>query len=292
MSNEICHRFRYDYFIIWGNSLQHTEAIREILRKEEDLEIIKIVSHKIKEMKRFVLNLYGCDPVPLWHLQAKLSYLFKAKPEAIFIFVKNLAPNEIYVDDGPFRHIHCQYIARIKENIRNLYNPRKNGVRTEEHVIHASDQEAQVDYFLKMLGYSDGIYHLHNSGSALPIRKPYHIPKPKTYRFKRLSINDLRASILVHSPSQGVNTELRKIHDTPHFRTLKYGDAEYKEYLENFQYTLLTDDYSQTKFLEMSRLDRRRIEAFYPILVTPLNGSTAVSLFCGFKTMNCVEFDQ
>ena len=116
-----------------------------------------------------------------------------------------------------------------------------------------------------------------------------------------MPIQDLRASILVRSPSGGVNTELRKIHDTPHFRSLKDGGTEYKAYLEKFRYTLLTDDYSQKKFLEMSRLESEQIEAFDPILVTAVDGSfqildgvhrAAVSLFHGCDTMGCVDFDQ
>jgi len=299
MVNGISSYSRYDFFIIWGNGLPYIEAILEILRGEDNIEIIRIESRQIKNMKKFVFDSYACDPVPIEHLHSKLRYLFKERSDIIIAFTRNLAPEENYFGEGAFRHRQCAYINRIKQRIRDLFNPRNDGVRTEEHVIHASDYEEQVDYFLKMLGHAEGIEFLHEDASALPFNKPYHIPRPKVYTFRTLPIRDLRASILVSFGSKGFKTKLVEVSDTPHFRSLKHRGTDYIDYLERFRYTLLTDDYSWKKLLQMNQLSLSQIQAFAPILVAPLECGfrildgvhrAAVALNHNLEKIRCVEF--
>ena len=297
MREKIHRPYRYDFFTIWGNGLSNTKSILEILRSEDNLQLIRIESMNVKNMKKFVFNLYACDPVPIKHLRSKLKYLFKAKPEIIIVYVKNLAPEENYFGEGAFRHIQCGYIKGIKEKIRDLYNPRINGIRTEEHVIHASDYEEQVDYFLKMVGHPEGIKYLHEDNSILPFSKPYHIPYPNTYIFKTLTFNDLRASILIDASSSRIKTEFTEIDQTPHFRSLQNGGTEYREYLKRFRYTLLTDNHSWDGLLQMNQLSDNQIKDFDPILVTPIADSfrildgvhrAAVTLNHQQDTIKCV----
>lgn len=299
MVNGINSYNRYDFFIIWGNGLPYIEPILDILRDEDNLEIIRIESRQIKNMKKFVFDSYACDTVPIEHLRSKLSYLFKERSDIVIVFTKNLAPEENYFGEGAFRHLQCAYINRIKQRIRDLFNPRKDGVRSEEHVIHASDYEEQVDYFLKMLGHPEGIEFFHEDASALPFHKPYHIPRPKVYTFKTLPIRDLRASILVSFDSRGIKNKLVEVSDTPHFLSLKHRGTEYINYLERFRYTLLTDDYSWKKLLQMNQLSLSQIKAFAPILVAPLGCGfrildgvhrAAVALNHNLEKIRCVEF--
>ena len=299
MVNGINSYYRYDFFIIWGNGLPYIEAILEILRGEDNIEIIRIESRQIKNMKKFVFDSYACDSVPIEHLRSKLRYLFKERSDIVIAFIKNLAPEENYFGEGAFRHRQCAYINRIKQRIRDLFNPRNDGVRTEEHVIHASDYEEQVDYFLRMLGHSEGIEFLHEDPTALPFHKPYHIPRPKEYTFRTLPIKNLRASILVSFESKGFKTKLVKVSDTPHFRSLKHRGRDYIDYLERFRYTLLTDDYSWKKLLQMNQLSLSQIQAFAPILVAPLECGfrildgihrAAVALNHNLEKIRCVEF--
>lgn len=299
MINEIHRRCRYDFFIIWGNGLEHAEAILDILRREEHLEIIRVESRKVRgNMRRFVFDLYKCDPVPKPHLRFKLRYLFKVRPEVIIVFVKNLAPEETFLGSGAFRHTQCAYIKRIKDRIRDMYNPRAGGVRTEEHVIHASDYEEQVDYFLKMLGRPEGIYYLYEDNKKLPFKKPYHIPHPQTYTFRTLSLDRLWAAVLVDTGSKHVRTELRKVHDTPHFQGLRTDGQVYTEYINRYRCTYLTDDYSLERFLTMNELSDYRVKSLPPILITPVAGGfeirdgvhrAAVTLNHGIETIRCVE---
>ena len=268
-SDGIHRRSRYDFFTIWGNGLAHADSILDILRSEDCLEIISIEARRVKDMKRFVFDLYACDTVPDSHLRAKLTYLFNARSEVIIVFVRNLAPEETYVGSGAFRHIQCLRINRIKRRIRELYNPRANNVRTEEHVIHASDYEEQVDYVLKLLGYEKGIRYLADESCSLPFRKPHHIPSPQVYTFKTLALEQLRAAVLEGTGARQVRTSLVAIHQTPHYRALQGDPHIYTDYLERFRYTLLKDDYSWEKFARASQLSETQIRAFDPIIVTP-----------------------
>lgn len=309
MHTSLLRPFRYDFFTIWGNGLAHKDEILDILRNEDSLEIIRIESRKVRNMKKFVFDLYGCDTVPIWHLHAKLKYLFRLEPEILVVFVKNYNPQEMPVGQEKFRKVQCQYINQIKIRVRNQYNPRhadKNfqikplnkGV-SHEHVIHASDYEEQVDYFLKMLGHQRGIQYLHGDSEDLPFEKPYYLQTPETYIYKTIMIEELRASILDDSDSTGVVHHTRQISETPHYRSLNLKNDDYRKYLEKFRYTKLTPDYSWEGLKELNELDIDRIKSVDRIIVKResdyyriLDGvhRAAVSLNHNLKHIRCVEF--
>jgi len=309
MQKQLHRRYRYDFFTIWGNGLSHKDEILDILRNEDSLKIIRIVSRTAKNMQKFVFDLYGCDTVPIWHLRAKLKYLFLVKPEIMVVFVKNYNPQEMPVGMGEFRKVQCQYINQIKIRIRNQYNPRHpdkkfqikpldEGV-SHEHVIHASDYEDQVDYFLKMLGHKNGIHYLHGDNENLPFEKPYYLKTPESYIYKTIMIEKLRASILDDSDNRSIIHKMTKISETPHYLSLNQGTDDYRNYLEKFKYTLLTPDYSWENFNRLNELNVNQIKRFDRIIVKSesdyyriLDGvhRAAVSLNHKLKHIKCVEF--
>ena len=128
--NSVKRPFRYDFFTIWGNAFEYADEILQILRQEEYLEIIRIESLRVEDITKFVFDLYACDTVPIKHLRAKLRYLFEVPPEILTVFVRNLAPEEAPAGKGAFRKVQCQYINRLKWGMREIFNPRKDGVRT------------------------------------------------------------------------------------------------------------------------------------------------------------------
>jgi len=301
--------FRYDFFTIWGNGLSHKDEILDILRNEDSLKIIRIESRTVKNMKKFIFDLYRCDTVPIWYLRAKLKYLFMVKPEILVVFVKNYNPQEMPAGQGAFRKVQCQHINQIKIRIRNQYNPRHpdksfqikpldKGV-SHEHVIHASDYEEQVDYFLKMLGHENGIQYLHGDNENLPFEMPYYLKKPDTYIYKTILIDKLRASILDDSDGKSFIHHIRKITETPHYQSLSQGPDDYRKYLEKFKYTLLTEDSYWGKFKKLNELHTDQIKEFDRIIVTCesdyyriLDGvhRAAVALYHNLKHIRCVEF--
>lgn len=256
------------------------------------------------------MNLYACDTVPLLHLESKLKYLFNLTPEVINIFVENHNPQEILVGDPPFRKKQCLNIVEIKNKIRNQFNPKHSnpdfhipplakGI-SHEHVIHASDYEEQVDYYLKLLGKKEGIACLENNNKGLSFYKPFHIPRPRQYEFKRIPISLLLANIL-KLENNHVIKKLTLIEETPHYKGLLENMVYYQNYLQQFRFTYLCDDYSIEKFNSLKSLGKDQLKSISPILVKPLNENyyiidgvhrAAVALINGYEKIDCVVFEK
>ena len=153
---------RYDYFILWGNGIDHSSDIINIIRNDENYDILHICEHIIDNMDKFVTDIYECDTVPMSHLISKTRYLLKSPSKCVFILVINKEPDEREYGDGAYRHIQCRKIKDTKTIIRNKFNPPfgdKNrrispldvGV-SHDHCIHSSDYESQVYHVLEVLG--------------------------------------------------------------------------------------------------------------------------------------------
>jgi hypothetical protein len=233
---------RMDYFIIWGHGLKFTNQILDIIRNDSKLHVITIVRKHVDDIENFVQDIYACDTVPFEHLVAKTRYLLTTTPDIVFILVINKEPLEKYFGEGPFRHIQCQRIKDIKEEIRNKFNPRgSNGERTEHHVIHASDYESQVEHVLKVMGLPS---MEHYKISPHPdIDAPYHLGKIDHLEIVNASIDDLRANIL--------DRGLLCVTDTPHYRYVSGEKADYIQYHQKYMGTMLTDDHFPEVFDKM-----------------------------------------
>jgi hypothetical protein len=303
--------YRYHFFTIWSSGFPYIDEILADLRKEKEIEILRIESYSFKDMRRFVFDLYACDSVPIWHLESKLRYLYKLPPRVINVFVRNFNPQEEPAGQGEFRKKQCKYIVQIKNKIRNKYNPRHKdpdfhiapldqGV-SHEHVIHASDREEQVDYYLKLLGHKDGIAFLKNDDEGLFFEKPYHIRRPRQYTFQRIPISSILADIHV-SDNGRCSRQLTAVKDTPHYNALCSDMNIYTNHLNQFRFTHLCDDYSIGKFLALKEIKVEQLRRLPPIIVKPLGTGfyqildgvhrAAVHLFRGFETIPSVVFEQ
>lgn len=243
--------YRYDHILIWGNGLEYKTQIINETRNHPDFEIIKIYNYKPKNIKKFVKAVYSFDYAPFHHLKDKTKYLLTTKAEVVFIFFKNNNPNEDYLDDGDFRHIESLTLKKFKDELRNRFNERKDDIRTENHVIHASDNQKQTDYILKYLGFKDGIDHLSNKPSIC-IKASYHFSKIKKFTIKMVDIKDIYCSI-AKSEGNSVKLSICPIQESPHYKTLMNQDKSYAEYLNNYQGTFLQDNYTEDIFLNLSK---------------------------------------
>jgi len=242
---------RYGYFLIWGNGIQYKKRILEIIRKEKYVNIIRIQKYKPKSIKKFVRDVYSYDYAPFEHLEAKTRYLLKTSPNLIFIFFINKEPQERYFGEGRFRHIECERIKKLKEKLRNKFNPKIDNIRTEEHVVHASDNEKQTDYILKYLGFKLGIRTFKkNQDSILSI--PYYLSEIKEFKIKTIKLSQLFCNILKEKKGT-VYKEAVKIEDTPHFACLNGKSEPYQIYLEKHLGNSLTCNYSIKKFIKLSK---------------------------------------
>ena len=242
---------RYDYFLVWGNGIPHKEEILGIIRSKGFIKILQIMDHRPKNIARFVRRVYSYDYAPFEHLKSKTRYLLETEPVVFLIFVCNKRPREMYRGEGAFRHIECERIKSVSEEIRDRFNPRKNGKRTEEHVVHASDNESQVDHMLKLLGFKDGIELLKNVPNPL-LPSPYYLPRFKEFTIKRISSSQLYCNIL-RGTRESFWKEAVEIDKTPHFAFLSGDTMSYTEYLAKFLGGPLTSDYSIEKFRALSR---------------------------------------
>jgi len=242
---------RYDYFLIWGHGIPYKDEIIRIIRSKRFINILRVMNHRPKSIKKLVRAVYSYDYAPLQHLKEKTRYLLKTDPNVAFIFVHNQDVRESYFGQGAFRHIECERIKSIKEEIRNRFNPSKNGKRTEDHVIHVSDNESQVHHILKYLGFKDGIGLFMNVPNPL-LAAPYYLPKFEKFVIKRASSSNLYCNIL-RGRKESFSLDIVKIENTPHFACLTGDIRAYEEYLAEFRGTLLTKDYSVEKFMKLSQ---------------------------------------
>jgi len=232
---------RYGYFLIWGHGIQLVEDILNILRSHKNIEILRIQEHIPKNIANFVRTVYSYDYAPFHHLKSKTKYLLNTPNKVLLIFIKNKNAQERFFGENDFRHLECEYIKSIKEEIRNKYNPRKDGKRTENHVIHASDNESQVDFILKKIGIKEGIRLFAQNKEAL-VPMPYYLPPLKKFTIKEVNIENILCKILYGTKNK-FHKRLLPVEETPHYRFLKGELAGYIEYLKTFLYGPLSCDY-------------------------------------------------
>ena len=237
---------RYDYFLIWGHGLKYKEEIIEVIRKTPYLKILAIIKHNPKNIVKLVKAIYSYDYAPFKHLRNKTKYLLSTEPIVFFIFVVNKHPKEVYIGKCVFKHIESLSIKSLKEKIRDKFNERENNRRSENHIIHASDNQSQTDYILKYLGYKNGVERFMNIPNPI-LSIPYHIGKFNKFTLKCVNISAIRCSIVM---SLEIN-ELFKLEETPHFSFLSGNTKPYEEYLLKFGGIRLKDDYSFNKFSKL-----------------------------------------
>ncbi len=238
-------KHRYDYLIIWGHGLQYYKQILSIIRSCSSLRIIKILRHTPETMEQLIHLVYSFDYAPFEHLKAKTEYLLTKPCEVMFVFVENIFPDEDYFGDGAYRHIESVTIKKLKEEIRNIYNPRINGKRTEYHVVHASDNQVQTDYMLRCLGYN-GLDLFNNEHLAL--KAPYHVKNIICYDIEKIPISNIKCRMVV-SNQENDFIKLVNIDETPHYKALLGDYDSYRTYISRFLGKYLTDDHTLENLL-------------------------------------------
>jgi hypothetical protein len=241
---------RYDYFLIWGNGLKYKNQILDEIRKDRNFQILMILHHRPKSIKKLVEAVYSYDYAPFRHLKSKTEYLLNTAPEAEFIFVKNTDPREDYAGEGSFRHIESQTVKILKEAIRDRYNERKDDRRTEDHVVHASDNQDQTDYILRYLGFDDGLNYLTREPNKL-IKTKYYLEPFYRFTIRTIDINKVFCNILTGT-RDSFSDSMMPLDKTPHFACLSGKPEIYQTYIEDFSGGPLTEDYSVDRFRDLS----------------------------------------
>jgi hypothetical protein len=244
-------QIRYDYFLIWGNGLAYKMEILNEIASNGDFEIVKILQHRPKSIKKLVKEIYSYDYAPYWHLRGKTQYLLTTLPQVIFIFVKNKNPQEDFSGEGEFRHIESITVKILKNEIRDRFNDREEDRRTENHVIHASDNEGQVDRILKYLGYKDGLNYLKRTPNRI-LDAPYYIPEFNKFSIREVDIDNLLCNILIGT-RENYYSEIVPLEKSPQYACLCGRTGVYSEYVQEFLGGPLDQEYSVEKFLNLSK---------------------------------------
>lgn len=237
---------RIDSILVWGHGLKQFDDILNDIRTNKNFEILKIQKHKPKSMKSFIKEMYSFDYAPFWHLKAKTKYLLKTPQEVCFIFVKNINPNEDFLDVGSFRHKESLELKQFKEELRDKYNPYKKGKRTHNHVIHATDSQEQTEQMLKYLGYEEGasLFECENVFVDLP----YYLKGYKNFEFKIVSTDTLFCNIIEGNSWDNFSSKTVQVRESPQYRGISVDMSIYEEYIAKYLGGPLQENYNTQRY--------------------------------------------
>lgn len=241
-------RARYDYVLVWGHGIRYIDEILAAIRWHSALKIVKIVNHVPHSVEDLVEVIYSYDYAPIEHLRGKTEYLKGTPNEVYFIFVENREPGEDFFGEGPYRHIESRTLKQLKERIRDRFNPRVDGGRSEDHVVHASDNMLQTEYILRHLGLGGvGLF----ARRHLALDAPYHLREISDFTIRAIPLDSLQCRIVAGGREVYVPRRVSGIEATPHYRAL-VGDLQaYRDYVATFRGQALTDDHCLESFLRL-----------------------------------------
>lgn len=243
---------RHDYFLVWGHGVEHLDRMLDMIRQHPAFQIAMILEHKPRSVDELVTAVYSFDYAPIEHLRGKTQYLRQTPCISYFIFVRNFAPDEDYFGEGGYRHIESRTVKALKERIRDCLNPRIDGKRSEEHVIHASDNQLQTDHILRYLGFPGVEWLL---GKNLVLNAPYHVREIERYSIRKIAIEQIRCSILT-GDRYAYQTVFIPVEETPHYRAICGDEDCYLRYLKTYRGTALTDNHMLQNLVELKKTFR------------------------------------
>lgn len=237
---------RIDCILIWGHGLQFFHDILNDIRKNSNFEILMVNKYKPKNMKSFVKEIYSYDYAPFWHLKAKTKYLLKSLQEVCFIFVKNYSPCEDLIGVGSFRHMESLTLKKFKEELRDKYNPYKDGVRAHHHVIHATDSQEQAAHMMHFLGYKEGVCYFETENKFLDL--PYYLKDYKLFEFKTVSTDVLFCKVINGESWDNYETKIVHVAKSPQFIGLTEDMDVYEKYINKFIGGPLKENYNLKRY--------------------------------------------
>jgi hypothetical protein len=237
---------RIDSILIWGHGMKYFQNILSDIRENKDFEILKIQKYKPKSMKIFVKEMYSYDYAPFWHLKSKTKYLLKTPQEVCFIFIKNLNINEDYFGGNSFRHKESLTLKKLKEELRDKYNPYKNKERTHDHVIHATDSQEQTEHMLNYLGYAEGVKLFESENNFVDL--PYYIKGYNSFEFKEVNIKTLFCNVVEGENWNNFKSKTIHVKESPQYRGLSEDMNIYENYIYKYLGGPLHENYNLERY--------------------------------------------
>lgn len=233
---------RYEAFIIWGHGLKDESSILSRIRDYKNFELVMIRECKVNNIAKTILQIYKDDLSKLkTHILSKTRYLEKTPPKILLVLAKNLDPKERVYGTGRFAKTQCMRAKELKELIRNQFNPRfENGLRTEEHIIHSSDNEKEANLILNV--FNQNKLDLFKRWDNTPYRVPFHRSFPKSIVKASLPISKVYANILGKGKVP--------VEKTPHFAYIQGNKQPYIDYYYSNRKSFI-DDHSPEAFSKL-----------------------------------------
>ena len=190
-----------------------------------------------------------------------------------------------------FRHIYSETIEAVKKNIRDQYNPYKDGKRTENHIVHISDNPFQALKFLESSKQARGLKEVISSSGQL---FPSHITRPNLFRVAPLDLESIVAKVVT---DEGV-VEL-PLDETPHHLALKSGRMSYDNHIMSLFGTHEKGGHNWANFTRL--LDKaQQGQMFNPVIVVGQDNNfvlrdgvhrAAVAKFMEIPRINAIEIE-
>lgn len=239
---------RYDSIIIWGHGLSHLDDILTMIREIDSFDIVRIIKHKPASMKKFVRKVYSYDYAPLAHLKSKIKYLEKVEASLVCIVINNTSPDVDILGKGSFRHKESLTLKKLKTEIRERFNPYKDGEMTHDHIIHATDNEEQTHHILNAVGdISIEKYYQSNLYSV-----PFFLGQQSSYEIKELSFNHLLCG-QAKDDSDNFTIEQVPVQQSVQYKALYSEVDEYRAYVNKYLGTALKADHSVDNYLSLKK---------------------------------------
>lgn len=240
---------RHDALIIWGHGLPDLDRVLDLVRATAGFKIRRILIRDIDDMPRFVRSVYNFDYAPYRHLIDKTRYLLNVPPQAAFIFIDNLAPEEHTVGKGRFAHTECQRMTALKRAIRDQYNPTIDGKPSEHHIVHGTDHIGQTLATLKLLNFRS-IDELTTAKRDI-LDTPDHLPPHKQWTLCNVDLSKVYARI-ANEPGADQPHRVMPIDQTPHALYLADEPEAYEHYWQTHRGTRLQEDHAPQAFKQLS----------------------------------------
>lgn len=141
-----------ELMLIWSHGLKYQRRIVSIIDNYEGFNVLSVHKKAYKSLEQLVELIYAREKVRPSHIRSKIKHLQKLSPRLSIVVFENFKREEARYGEGVLQVTQCQRVKKLKDLIRNQFNPRDDkGMRTESHVIHAADNSSEskaiLEYF-------------------------------------------------------------------------------------------------------------------------------------------------
>ncbi len=281
---------RHDVFIIFPHGIQYFDEILKILYKYPDLELLYFRKYVPYDFIQFIEDVYKTDTVPWQHIKGKTEYLKELGKDVWVILIKNHAPEEVTVGEGEYQHKQCMLVNRFKWEVRERFNPRINGERSEHHVIHATDYESQAFKIWNKIGFHS-IEHINGTANPLFPHLPFFLPELGGYTIKSQNLDELKC-YQMHETEKNYRVPIR---ESVYYKYAAGDKQPYIDYWNKFKGVRLWVDSSPMKFDKLiEKFDPKLYPDRYMVIsddnvVIDGNHRAVIMLSRGIKKTNVIK---